>query len=797
VTDQTELRKSLGGSRAALRISRLCALAIAVILSMGGAAVGMGQDQSGKGASTKPAEKKPAAVPAIKKASAYEIHQSLEVGGRLTNSYGSGAMWDTLFNQTSGGRILEQSLQMRSTNPSKTPFFDTLTSYSTGYGGDPSNVSRIDMSKGRIYDFNGSFRRDRNYFDDNLLDNSLLGPTALVPENDSLHLFNTVRRNTDANFTFLPLSLVSIRVGFNHGTNEGPSFTSVHDGGDVQLAQWFRNSRDTYSAGLDWKPFKRTMISYDQFFVLYRGDSTFQLAGASWQIGQFTASPPAMTGTGTYESLGVDTLSTATCGSGTSKTTEIYNGLANPFCTGTTAMTEVAPTRNKFPTEQFRFTSNYRDKVAIHARLLYSDGSGTLNNFNETFAGFNSRGDTRQVIETGGFPNNNLANTRRINMNGDVDFAAELSKRIEFTDALNYWKFRVTGSTIESETTWAGTATSSILTPVSGLTPATAVTSASSFLTQRISGNTAMISVTVTPDLKLTGGWRFRSREIGDPHVNNETWHENSAIFGAVMQPAKAVRVNINYESLASAYASGAAIDGEATGTPQLGPSNTFTRIAPNKAYRIRARATIRATSWLNLAISGNDYSGKNDDPMVNHVERNHDFSFGASIQASDKLSVDVNYAYDTVFAQTSLCYIYSATPVPLGASNSGACVQSAANPEGASSLLLGSGTYNAPANFISGSLSYVASRTLKLSLGSRLNNSSGNAEQLNPYMVPGGLRSTYLVPYADAVYNISPEWAWHGNFVYDEYSENGPMGTLASRNTHGHVLTLGVKYAF
>jgi hypothetical protein len=797
MTVQTEILKSLGGSPAGLRVSRLCTLTLAVIFAMGGAAAGMGQDQSGTGKSAQLAEKKPPAEPAIKKAGAYEVHQSLEVGGRYTNVYGSGAMWDTLFNQTSGGRILEQSLEMRSTNPSKTPFFDTLTTYSTGYGGDPTDVSRINMSKGRIYDFNGSFRRDRNYFDYNLLDNSLLGPTALVPENDSLHLFNTVRRNTDANFTLLPLSLVSIRIGYNHGTHEGPSFTSVHDGGDVQLAQWFRNSRDTYSAGVDWKPFKRTTISYDQFFVLYRADSTFKLAGANWQIGQFTATPPAMTGSGVYESLGVDTLSTATCGSGTSKTTEIYTGLANPYCSGTTAMTEVAPMRNKFPTEQFRFSSNYWDKVAVHARLLYSDGSGTLNNFNETFVGFNSRGDTRQVVETGGLPNNNLANTRRISVNGDVDIAAELTKRIEFTDALDYWKFRVTGSTTSSVETWAGTASSSILTPISGLTPTTAVTSASSFLTQRISGNTAMISATVTPDFKLTGGWRFRSRAIGDPHVTNETWHENSALLGAVIQPSQAFRLNINYESLASAYASGVAFNGEASGTPQLGITNTFTRIAPNKAYHIRARATIRATNWLNLAIAGNDYSAKNDDPMVNHVERNHDFSFGASIQPSEKLNVDVNYAYETVFAQTNLCYIYSATPIPFGATNSGTCVQSAANPQGASNLLLGSGTYNAPANFVSGSLSYLPSRTVKLSLGSRLSNTSGSAEQLNPYMVPGALRSTYLIPYADAVYNITPEWAWHGNFVYDEYSENGLQGTLAPRNTHGHVLTLGVKYAF
>src|ERR1019366_2615628 len=84
------------------------------------------------------------------------------------------AMWATLVNQSSGGRILGQSLEMHSVDTSKTRFFDTLSTNSTGYGGDPYDVSYFKASKGRFYDFAGSFRRDRSYFDYNLLGNSLL-----------------------------------------------------------------------------------------------------------------------------------------------------------------------------------------------------------------------------------------------------------------------------------------------------------------------------------------------------------------------------------------------------------------------------------------------------------------------------------------------------------------------------------------------------------------------------------------------------------------------------------------------
>ena len=58
-------------------------------------------------------------------------------------------------------------------------------------------------------------------------------------------MFNTVRRNTDTALTLLPLAVVSFRAGYNHGTHEGPSYSTVHNGGDVQVLDWFRKGSDT------------------------------------------------------------------------------------------------------------------------------------------------------------------------------------------------------------------------------------------------------------------------------------------------------------------------------------------------------------------------------------------------------------------------------------------------------------------------------------------------------------------------------------------------------------------------
>jgi len=44
---------------------------------------------------------------------------------------------------------------------------------------------------------------------------------VLVPEPDSLHMFNTVRRNADTSLTLLPLSRVSFRAAFDQRHQRG------------------------------------------------------------------------------------------------------------------------------------------------------------------------------------------------------------------------------------------------------------------------------------------------------------------------------------------------------------------------------------------------------------------------------------------------------------------------------------------------------------------------------------------------------------------------------------------------
>ena len=218
--------------------------------------------------------------------------------------------------------------------------------------------------------------------------------------------------------------------------------------------------------------------------------------------------------------------------------------------------------------------------------FLYSGGVSNVNSFNETFTGLLTRTYTLQEIDTGGLASGSMAHNKRINLNADYGIVAELSKHIAVSDAFNFWDFRVPGMNSVTSNALARSATTpnlNITTPLSAVTPTTTTTPTQNFLNQRIDSNTAMAIATITPSLKLSGGWRVKTRNITDSGQDDLTWNFNGAIVGAVIQPSSMIRINVDYDSMSSKSAN------------SLTPGNTYTREAPDKINHFRARATVKA----------------------------------------------------------------------------------------------------------------------------------------------------------------------------------------------------------
>ena len=545
----------------------------------------------------------------------YVIHQSVDLGGHIADHSGSGAVYDTMVNLQTGPRILEESLDLRAVDPSHAILFDHLSTNSFGYGGDPNSVSFLNIAKGKIYDFRGSFRRDRQYFDYDLLANPLIPPTStpFIPILDSTHLYNTVRRMTDLNLTLIPLGPVSVRIDYNHNVMEGPSTSTIHVGTEALLTQFWRNSTDSYTAGLDWKPIPLTSFSYDEFITHYKGDTSWQLTGLNYQLSNATP-----------VSLGID-ISSLWASPCTAPFTS--SGAVNPTCNGFLGYSRSAPTRTLVPTEQLRFQSASIPKLTMNGRVLYSGATSNLTNFNEVFNGLTSRSALRESVVTGS------AHITRVNVNADYSLTWQITPKITGTNVFDFWYFRMPGTNTFTETDYAGT---SMLNPPGATT--TTTTPDYQFINQKTKTDTFVVAWDVTTRARLSAGYRYRSRIITDAGGDFIPIHEDWGLFGAALRPTTQLRVNFNVEAM---YA-----------------DNAFTRISPRQLQHYIMRTTYKPHTWLTFAGTVNIRESRDNVDTVNHLEHNRDFSFGTSISPSERWSLDLNYAYDNVYSSTIECYI-------------------------------------------------------------------------------------------------------------------------------------------
>src|SRR5215467_3125956 len=110
----------------------------------------------------------------------YNIKQSIEFGGRVTNISGDPQAYNTFVNLQQGPRLLGFTSEMQSLDH-RGAFFDRLYFNNFGYGGDPNDVSRLRISKMEWYSFDALFRRDENFWDYSLQANPI-NPSA-VPAN--------------------------------------------------------------------------------------------------------------------------------------------------------------------------------------------------------------------------------------------------------------------------------------------------------------------------------------------------------------------------------------------------------------------------------------------------------------------------------------------------------------------------------------------------------------------------------------------------------------------------------------
>jgi hypothetical protein len=336
----------------------------------------------------------------------YSAHGTVDLGEHMSGLTGSKAMYDTLVNIQSGPRVLGETFELHPLPGNKNPMFDSLSAIGTGFGGDPDSYNKLDFHKGKLYEFSGMFRRDRDYFDYDLLGNPnipagqsiLIGTTAAPagslpwPQvNQSPVMFNTVRRMTDTYLTLLPLSKVTIRGGYSQNTMEGPSLSPSgyqFATGDAILSEFQRNSTDNFTGAIDWKPIEGTKLTFEEEIDHFKADSYFTLAPSDFIVQEGDGTKVALNNFDSLTPL-KDTCDTFALGTGAVLSPAQPGGLPviSPFCNAVSSYLRTQPTRTFFPTETFRLQSTSIKSISMNGDFHYTQANMSLRNYSDSYQG--------------------------------------------------------------------------------------------------------------------------------------------------------------------------------------------------------------------------------------------------------------------------------------------------------------------------------------------------------------------------------------------------------------------------
>ncbi len=414
-----------------------------------------------------------------KDAGNYHIQETIEFGYRLNEVNGNQDTYDTFVNLGSGVRLFDYTLNMSSLNHQGL-LFDTLTFTNFGYGGDPNDVSRLHVDKNKWYNFDGLFRRDKNFWDYNLWANPLnpaapnpVGaqtagcivspPSALhpgipgycsnpaVPLANSAHAYDLVRRMQDYDVTLLPQSRVRFRLGFSHDRDEGPGFFTTDSGTVPDFPETYSYTTNAYHAGVDFRLLPRTTISYDQFFTDFKQDNTV--------LESPTATPQNygyQLANGTPVDLGI-VWSTLTPAEALPCAAPIANGAttpptANSNCNGFLSYSQVGQPQDHVPTERLRFQSNYFKNLEMTGAFGYSSSDNKIPNFDEILNGLVTRSATLESTTSG------PAQAKRVSVNADGSGVYSVTTKFRIEDMFRFDNWRIPGMWATYETNIFGAA---------------------------------------------------------------------------------------------------------------------------------------------------------------------------------------------------------------------------------------------------------------------------------------------------------------------------------------------------
>jgi hypothetical protein len=770
-------------------------LMILLVVSTRSSAQGPGQLDNGLPVEVQaPPQKPPEGI----EKDGYRIMQSIELGYRVTDAYGSVPMFDTLVNLQSGPRILSQSLFMQSLNHDN--LFDTLTASSFGWGGDPSNAARLRVLKYRIYDFTASFRRDQNYFNYDLFANPLNPPTAtpVVNVDNSPHAYYNQRHMYDFGLKLFPQRRFTVLLDYNRNRIYGQSFSSVHEGTDALLFQPLNTTYDQYRFGLSWRVNRHTTANFMENIQAYKGDTDYSLA-------PFNTLPLP---NGTPVEFGLPWFN-----GGSPCATPIVGGFANPTCNAYLSYTRTQRIRTNIPTEEANFQSTSIKKVDLAGTFSYSNA--TMNTpLDELFNGFISRTGER-VIDLAG----SHANANWISVVADGSVTVHLTDKLRLVDTFRFRNFRVPGVMHLLQVSLFNASTvappgSLLFPPVTspGTTPLHSASSPADshndiynrFVGQDTKINAFDVQYDIDQYAGLDVGYRYShifdhnfwtsvaNADIYLPPLPNRgncaglpLNPDGSCTFTGLFDSEDDVtRINID-TALAGIWLRPTP-NLRANFNAEIGYADSFlTRIDPRHLQRYRGLASYTPRPWLNLGTTLNMLEERNHTGDINYGMHNRNFGLNATLAPKERFSLDMAYNFTAFLQNNNVCYV--GTFVPAGTFN---CVNDPTYVE----IL---GNYINHTQFGEFDVMFMPEKRVTARVGYSIVDVNGSTLILNPLQPLGPLATRFQQPLAAVDVQIAKNFTWHGGWNYYQYGESSFVGPTLPRYFHANLATFSLKYAF
>jgi hypothetical protein len=196
------------------------------------------------------------------------ITGSVDVGYRFVNTGGNFDAYRSTVDLGEGPKVLNFDLSI--VNPTG-KWYDKITLFGMGWGGDPNETTRLDATKQRLYDFHFDYRNIAYY--------NFLPSFANPAINQNIYTteqgYDIRRRSIDTELRFRPGTRITPYVAYsrNWGTGRGVSTFAQDSTNEYPVFNALNDRTDQYRAGVIFE-FKKFSVTLEQGGTTFGDDQT-------------------------------------------------------------------------------------------------------------------------------------------------------------------------------------------------------------------------------------------------------------------------------------------------------------------------------------------------------------------------------------------------------------------------------------------------------------------------------------------------------------------------------------------